>query len=364
MPSAWEGPSLTHNLGVLAELARRPVGTKLKFDSDSGKFDIDERYLISRTFSWDSVKSESHFATPMGRLLRAAQEQIGTGRVTQVAFDDALAGLAQLRTTYAGAADKVRALDKVLKSVEGVAPLVREAGDKGEIVVNLRRDYQRHLVYAIRQRNYLDVNQGDVCHAFVIDWGRRVLAGKASYAASRKHPTFAAATSLSRAEHVRMQKKVDRVAVQQEVERARLAQGDDVRTSFPPHEKFGSVRLPGMGATEVRVGAFERTARGQNVFRAILEAARAYSSSPGERVFLVRLDGPSAVGSHMLGLHLSGGGLADVHLFDPNVGEFRFMPGAETPFREFCDALMARLYTDRGVLLFDSWVIRRLYRNT
>jgi hypothetical protein len=56
--------------------------------------------------------------------------------------------------------------------------------------------------------------------------------------------------------------------------------------------------------------------------------------------------------------------LADVHLFDPNVGELLFMRGAETPFWEFCDDLMAHLYTDRGMLLFDSWVITRLYRNT
>ena len=76
MPSAWEEPSLSHNLGVLARLATKPVGTKLKFDSDSGRFDIDERYLISRTFSWDSVTSESHFATPMGRLLRTALDSV------------------------------------------------------------------------------------------------------------------------------------------------------------------------------------------------------------------------------------------------------------------------------------------------
>jgi hypothetical protein len=106
MPSAWEGTSLTHNLGVLAMLAMRPVGTKLKFNSSSGKFDIDERSSISRTFSWDSVTSESHFAIPMGGLLRTAQAQIGTASVSQRAFDDALAGLAKLRRTYEGSEDK------------------------------------------------------------------------------------------------------------------------------------------------------------------------------------------------------------------------------------------------------------------
>ena len=65
----------------------------------------------------------------------------------------------------------------------------------------------------------------------------------------------------------------------------------------------------------------------------------------------------------MLGLHIYGDLLGDVHLFDPNAGEFLFTRAAETPFREFCDELMARLYSDRGMLLFDSWVITRLYRS-
>ena len=65
----------------------------------------------------------------------------------------------------------------------------------------------------------------------------------------------------------------------------------------------------------------------------------------------------------MVGLHLYGDGLEDLLLFDPNVGEFRFTCGAETPFSEFCDDLMTDLYSDRSMLLFDSWVMARLHTN-
>jgi hypothetical protein len=361
MPSAWEEPGLTHNLDVLATLATKPVGTKLKFNADSGEFDIDERYLISRMISPDSVTSKTHFATPMEGLLRTAQGQIGRGRVTQETFDAALAGLVRLRRTYEGTPDKAQALDKVLKSVDGAVSLAREGGSKGAIVVSLRRKYERHLIYAVRQRNYLDVNQDDVCHAFVIDWGRRILAGKASYAVRGNHTTFAGARSLSRAEHVRMQKMVNRVAVLQGEERARLSRGERLRTSFPDDPKFGSVMITGERLMEV--GTFERTARGRTIFRAIVDAGRAFREVSGARVFLVRLDGAPKAGSHMLGLHIYGDRLEDLHVFDPNVGEFRFMRGAETPFSEFCDDLVTDLYSNKGVLLFDSWVISRLYTN-
>jgi hypothetical protein len=364
MTNAWEGANLTHNLGVLASLARSPVGTKLKFDPDSGRFAIDERDRLSRTFSRDSVTSGSHFVNPMGRLLLEAQEKIGTGGVTQELFGGALAGLAQLRRTYEGAPDKVRTLDKVLESVEGLAPMAREAGNRGRIVVRLRERYREYLVYAIRQRNYLDVNQGDVCHAFVIDWGRRILfgTGKASYADRQKYgTTFEAKTSLSLAEHARMQRKVNRVADLQEEERRRLARKEGLRTSFEGVQKFSRVWMTGGDSFEC--GGIERTHIGQDVFRAILKAAREFGGSLGERVMLVRLDGASEGGSHMLGLHLYGDDLKNVHLFDPNVGEFRFLRGAESTFWRFCNDLMANLYSDRRELLFNSWVIRRLYGN-
>jgi hypothetical protein len=361
MTRAWEEPSLTHNLGVLGTLAVKPVGTKLKFDSETGKFDIEDRRLITRTFSSDSVKSDSHFAAPMSGLLRAAQERVGTGAVTQKAFDDALAGLLRLRTTYSGTAAKVQALDGVLKAVGGLVPMARESTGKGETVVRLRTTYLHNLVYAVRQRTYLEPGQADVCHAFVIDWGRRLLESKPSYGDSRKREgAYTPAATLSRAEHVRMQKKMERVSALQAEEKVRVDKGERPRRSFPGHAKFGHVAMT--GADTMQVGEFVRTATGQDVFRAIIAAGRKFVSSTGELVLMVRLDGASAGGSHMLGLHLYGEGLRNVHLFDANVGELRFMSGAEEYLWRFCDDLMTSLYTEGKALLFDSWVVTRLYR--
>ena len=366
MPSAWEEPGLSHNLGVLGRLAGRQDKAKLKFDLTTGRFDIDERHVISRTFSSDSVTSGSHFATPMKGLLRVAQERLEAGLMTQAAFDAAVNGLVRLRTTYSDTPAKVQALDEALKTVRGLAPLARDRTGKGEVVVKLRERHRRNLVYAVRQRNYLDVGQADVCHSFVIDWGRRILASKLSYGQSKKSPGgYEPAAELSRSEHVRLQKKVDRVVALQAEEQARLSRHESPRRAFPAGTKFGRVQIS--GADKMQAGDFLPTTTGRQVFDQILKKARLFAPSASKLVLMVRLDGASAGGSHMMGLHLSEGGLNNIHLFDPNVGEFRFMRGADEHLWDLCDDLLTSLYTtttgNKRELIFNSFVIDRIELN-
>ena len=127
MPNAGEGANLAYNLAVLGRLGGLPLGTKLKFDAATNRFDVDDRFLITRTFSRDSVTSETHFATPMRDLVQQAARQAGTPAVTQAVFDAAVRGLARLRMTYTSKPAKVTALDNILKTVAGLVQRVREA---------------------------------------------------------------------------------------------------------------------------------------------------------------------------------------------------------------------------------------------
>jgi hypothetical protein len=194
----------------------------------------------------------------------------------------------------------------------------------------------------------------------VIDWGRRILDKKPSYGhRERGQDAYAPSTTLSLAEHVRMQKKVDRVGLLQTAELKRIKEGKPLRTSFPDVAKFDRVEISGGHLMEY--GTFARSASGRAVFQAILPKARRFSGGAVGSVLLVQLDGATAGGSHMLGLHLYGADLLDVHLFDPNVGEFRFMNGAGDHLWRFCDDLMTDLYTnENGELLFDSFEVNRL----
>jgi hypothetical protein len=348
-------------MDVLARLGGLEVGKKLKYDDATGRFDIDNRFLISRMTSDDSVTSKTHFSKPMTGLLRAAQERLGAGTMTQDNFDAALRGLAKLRRTYAGSDVKLRALDEVLKSIPGLAQQAREGDDNGQVIIRLRTDYRAYLFYAVRQMNYIDVGQFAVCNAFVIDWGRRLLSGKETYAHSKKRDAYAIGTTLGLAEHARMQKKVDRVAVLQAGDRALEAQGQRPRRSFPGDLKYGRVQIT--GDRDMRAGEIPPAATGREIFQEIIRDARRNFTSGGSLVLMVRLDGDRKVGSHMLGIHLYGEARSDVHFFDPNVGEFKFMRGSEDPFWRFCNALMAGLYTKSRKLIYDSWVVNRLYLN-
>jgi hypothetical protein len=357
MANAWEGENFTHNLDVLARLKTLPVKTKLRYND--GRFDIEDRYFegLRRMRSGDSVTSDDKFASPLRRVLQTARGRIG-GDVTQVQFDNALAGLARLRRTYEGDADKLRSLDTILKEVDGAVQLGREGSENGQKVIALRQAFADYLVYAVRQRNYLNVGQNDVCHFFVFDWARRILSGKESYAVrSRGRGPFTPALSLTPAEHARMQKKVNHIAQAQEAERAR---GRAVRSAFPDYPKFANIRTSPDGCDEY--GRIDPAAADKgHCFRAIRVWAQTDArTSDGVFLLLLMNEGPGP--AHALGLRIYGDAHDNVQIFDPNVGEFRFMRGAEDSFQRFCTALMTNLYTQRGALLFNLWTISRVSR--
>src|SRR5262249_36541550 len=152
-------------------------------------------------------------------------------------------GLTKLRRTYEGDPTKVRHLDDILTKTAGALQRAREGSTNGQKAVALREQFDRHLVYAIRQRTYLDAGKTDFCFFFVPDWARRILFNKSAYAVSSKRPAgYVSASRLTLAEHARMQKKADRIRPEQEKLRKNLEEGGSIPRTFSRYGRFAAIQ--------------------------------------------------------------------------------------------------------------------------
>jgi hypothetical protein len=352
MPTAWDGSNLSHNLDVFQSLLKAPQGTKVSFDVTSGQFSIQSPgplQTLARTFSRDSVESQEFFARPVTGLFQEARRKIGHG-VTQTAFDDALAGLKGLRTAYgdAGQAGKLVALDQVIKAVHLV-------GEPNEFAA-FRQKYRRHLVYGFSMSGLLRPNDVGICQAMTIDWARRILAGKGSYAVSKKRsqPYDARPEALSGAEQARMLRKVETRLnpLQAALDEKKSVDYRDIRHTL---EKFAG-KFEELITGRVNKYDQQHAIRPLDTGGDILWDAVNHCGEDGVSIVLllgiIKVDRAEG---HALGVHRQKARLA---LFDPNVGEFSFAapPAEKDDFQKFGDDLWKGLYLDKvGGQTFRGW---------
>jgi hypothetical protein len=352
MPTAWDPANLLPNLQALAGLSTAAAGSKLSYNNATGRFSIQGpgffRQTLARTFSSDSVESEEHFARPVKGVFQAARQQIGAA-VSQVQFNNALAGLKALRAAYSGQPEKLGKLDAVIADIEN--PLVGESDD----FVSFRKRYKRYLIYSVSMGPVLRRSDVGICQAFVIDWARRILGGKASYAVSKKrHEEYGPDTSLPADEQARMARKVDTRlrSFQQHLDKKGSMDYRDMKravTSFgrpgrPEDDRpYGDLILGRLAWDDFRE---DDEPMGREVLSAAVKACNRYSKNLAMLSLLGKIkevapDRFTAEG-HAIGLDLSGHG---VHIFDPNMGEFIFPPGSDA-LGDFCDDLWRRLYAN------------------
>ena len=147
MPSPGDPINLQPNLATLAQLVKKPIGSKLSYNPSTGRFSIDEPGLIQgliRTVYKDSVTSEEYFGRPIRELstamtakkgvtgersamvpnrLIACKDGIDRGGRGNIAFQ-AINGLKALRKSYAGKPE-LTILNAVIEDVEAGCSLTR-----------------------------------------------------------------------------------------------------------------------------------------------------------------------------------------------------------------------------------------------
>jgi hypothetical protein len=362
MANAWDDVNLGHNLDALGRLRTATGKPKLRYRD--GRFDIDDRWFKGiRRGDHDSVTSDENFATPLQHVLARAQELVGQGTLEPDRFDKAIDGLIRLRRTYDGNADKVANIDAILRNFvpEGFTRGLTGNSEKLKKIVDLRTKYGDYMLYSFRQRDYLTEEQPDVCEGLVILWARRILLGRTSYLRRTRKETG----EQIRTKSARMQKKVAHASRLQQAIGAQLRDDRDL-SEFQDDPKFGGLRYDDEAS---RTNMDEATDRiDAACWRAILRAARAgpRSSQENEKVSMVKLLKKGDPLAHALGLRVYGDDYRDTQLFDPNVGEFRFMRGAEQNLYDFTGDLTSDLYTAAGrwpwskTQLFDSWGVKRI----
>lgn len=360
MPSAGDPRNLAHNLRVITGLSANLVGTKLSFDKDTGRFTAQEPgkwTSFVRTFSRDSITKEDWFGDPIRDVFAAAKAGIAANTVTQLAFDDAIAGLRTLRVSYADDAARLRVLNSVIEDAEiGVRKDVPSA-------IALREKYKNRLIYAFAQRMFLPDTNGGVCYSFTVDWARRILSAvrpKASFAESKKRGAIAVTTTLDITERRRMMKKVDRrIRPTQEAIRiygagefgGRLAAVTQSDEATPQMRKFATVLMFPVQYDPVDIGARDR---GSVIIAAARRVAEQHQARLRDSLFVLSLRQRGGGGGHAVAFRLHDG----IHFFDPNIGEFYF----PTPFAragdEFFDEWWRSFYMIGGATqYFGTWTL-------
>jgi hypothetical protein len=127
---------------VISGLRNAARGTKLAFKENTGRF--------------VAHASERYFGDPIREFFAMARSKIGQD-VAQQQFNDAVAGLRELRNTYAN--KKLAALNRVIEDAE----LGMRRDDQRSL--NLRSRHPTYLIIGFSQRIFLPENNLGVCYA-------------------------------------------------------------------------------------------------------------------------------------------------------------------------------------------------------
>jgi hypothetical protein len=348
MPSPGDPANLKDNLEEIAALPQSGADAKLDYDSTTKRFSVQKGDLLQglrRTFSGNSVTNEAMFGEPIRELFASAHRVARQNQEIQNLLLKALSGLAFLRKTYASDASKLQSLNRVIVDAN------RGMSSDPQALQKLRDRYKKFLVYAFTQGMFLDESCQGVCDAFTLDWARRFLIyNKDSYAVTKhSDKPLANNNTLGSLEKTRMMDKVDN--------RLRLLQDASVKGKLENPE-FGPKNLPGNApkADDFRriesqyygkgTNSIPANASGHAIMSDVLVWARkkVQHGQVGPYSFVVSLsEKPSnKAAAHAIALRL--GKSDDVHFFDPNIGEFRFLPGSTDPQRNFWNEWWSLLY--------------------
>jgi hypothetical protein len=268
--------------------------------------------------------------------------------------------LRALRRSYTG--DKRAALDSVISDAEhGVSK------DPGSFI-RLREKYSTFLKFGFSQSMLLPGSNEGVCYSFSIDWARRILNQKATFAASKKSAMTVRTATPNADQKVRMMKKVDsRIrGLQAGFTRPEYAGNAPFRVfSMLSHEerfseKYGHLLVFDSGERH----GIAPDARGSGVLAQITEVAAGDFRTT--RVFLVNFKNKHVNGGHAIGIHLPDDRF---HFFDPNIGEFEFLSSADEDRHAFLDDWWKLLYLTspsgddqsesfKAKQCFESWKIQ------
>jgi hypothetical protein len=349
MPSPGDPAHLKANLKEIAALPGRGTGAKLDYDPKTMRFSVREGELLQglwRAISGDSVTNESTFGGPIREVFAAAHARAGQDAEIQSLQIQALNGLEFLRKTYAGNAEKLQVLNRVI--VDANLGMKEDP----EALQNLRNSYRKYLVYAFTQSMFIEEDCQGVCDAFTLDWARRILiSGKRSFAVS-KHSTQPAANrvTLDWSEKKRMMDKVDkRIRPMQDA----LVKGKQEGLQYGPKnlaedERYGDKyrSFARLDSVDWGNGSIRDKAPGSEVMSAILAKARKGVELWGNGCFVfvisLKVKKSGAPGGHAIAFRL--GPEDEVHFFDPNIGEFGFLLGSSDPQRNFWNEWWTLLY--------------------
>jgi hypothetical protein len=344
LPKPDDPSNLDNNLYTLTRLLQSPEGSKLSYDRGTGRFSIQKPGALqglARTLSHDTITSEEYFGGPIRAVLSAAYP--GRYRVGSM-FNTALDGLRSLRQSYAG--NKRAALDAVISDAEHGT----NKDTRGSI--RLRKEYKSFLIFGFQQAMFLPSSHHGICYALTIDWGRRILGGKASFAMSSKQDRVAlkTRTTFDAEQKARMMKKVDsRVRdLQAGILKTSIERGVQPRKAFeliaPGRQfgaKYGNLRVFPCVTVPQAIAA---DAAGRGVLADVRRAARERLGQDGSRIFIVNFKCKIiGAGGHAIGIHLPGDGL---HFFDPNIGEFWFPEPASRKQDAFLDDWWESFYIE------------------
>ena len=227
----------------------------------------------------------------------------------------------------------------------------------------MRKKYSGFFVYGASMGNVLRVGDPGICEAFTLDWARRILNGKASYAVSkhRKSP-FDPNAILPEAEQQRLLKKATNRGMSD-----LNAQLNNTRKREQNESKFLQWSLSKFGNKYGALYCYPigkpvdilRGQSGADVVSAAFKVCRSdmYPSSVAVLNFEGRWIRTSMLSSrsngHAIGLDF--GSPAD-HFFDSNIGEFSFPKSASRDFEQYWDEIWDIIYRDNeGKHKFIRW---------
>lgn len=190
--------------------------------------------------------------------------------------------------------------------------------------------YKHHMIYDVRQLGDIVPLTGDgICDALVMEWFRRIWAGRTTW--RHKHGRVEGHKQVTIRKTVDWEKKRARL---ERLQQSNAAYGDDYRFGYT------SLPLPDSAARQTRLMAispYQTSGNyGDQIMAQLRQVRQTHSAAP-HLFFALRLSLASY--GHMIGLHLMRDGTEDnrspdtkidghmLHLFDPNVGEFRASAG-------------------------------------
>jgi hypothetical protein len=352
VPNPWDRDKIRQNLRDLASIQ---AGNKLQY--------LDDGFIRINSFALlrgerDSITNDRARNLTV-RLIHeavAVSRQAGApDRVSRRDIEQALAGLERLRETYPDG-DKRQALDRLLSEARAELTNAQEQSPRADRAEDVRAAraafYDAHghaLMVRVDQHELLGLDDAGVCKFFTIDWARRVLLKKPTYAYSKKF--------FPDPLEDRLQRKVDKRLREMETSfmdwgrRGWVTGGYGVRSPSPgfvPGPYAGMVFPVNMAKGVERYEVVEifrksinegyedrqdgraRDGEGREVFTALLDQMVQLAGQATEdglqALFNVHLRGRDVDlnqnGAHVIGFDLTGGA-GTLHFFDCNFGEFQ-----------------------------------------